>query len=84
MTTKDDCKFFYVTAKDGPRGMVATGPYPTPEAARDDVERVRRWANENLHDPHTPWMAWGVVGTAEPVTAERIKLNTMIGFDPEL
>ncbi|EFV12961.1 hypothetical protein [Segniliparus rugosus] len=79
MTLKEDCKYFYVTAKDGRRGGFATGPYPTAEAAKDDVERVSRWANENLKDPYTPWMAWGVTGTVQQVPAGMVKLNALIG-----
>lgn len=48
---------YYVSAIDGDRKALICGPYPTHDAALEDVTRVKRAAYDV--DPRAHWWAWG-------------------------
>lgn len=65
MTTFNDHKHFYVSAIDGQRRFLISGPYATHAEAIACVDTVRGMAVEQ--DGRAHFMMWGTAGSVEPI-----------------
>lgn len=63
-TPSQNIKHFYVSAIEGQKRHLVTGPYASLEEAKDQVANVRQHADT---DPRAHFMAWGTAGTEAPV-----------------
>lgn len=69
---------YFVSAIDGERLALVSGPYPTHQAALDDVEVCRAKAEET--DPRAHFYAFGTVRTKP--SSGRVGFLQMIGAHP--
>ena len=76
--TNPNHKYFYVSARDGPRNFLMAGPYDDHETAWDSVDTVRNYAVDA--DGRAHFMAWGTASSLEPIkTNLGVMLNPLAG-----